>query len=160
VRSEAYRRSKEELSEPIQSLPTPAAASITPDERMMVVETVGSVCWLAMDAAWMLNWRVAATLLAAPCLLAHLLLFRFTPRTAVAMAVTASMFCWVGMNGAWMLGDMWNVPTLLAAAKLFCVTATALLVFAFSKSRWRPEAQALLFAGFRRLRVAFLRPKP
>jgi len=55
VRSEAYRRSKEELSEPIQSLPTPAAESITPDERMMVVETVGSVCWLAMDAAWMLN---------------------------------------------------------------------------------------------------------
>jgi len=95
---------------------------------MMVVETVGSVCWLAMDAAWMLNWRVAATLLAAPCLLAHLLLFRFTPRTA--------------------------------AAKLFCVSATALLVFAFSRSRWRPEAQALLFAGFRRLRVAVLRPKP
>jgi hypothetical protein len=31
---------------------------------------------------------------------------------------------------------------------------------AFSKSRWRPEAQALVFAGFRRLRFAFLRPKP
>lgn len=127
---------------------------------MMVAETVGSVCWLAMDAAWMLNWRAAATLLAAPCVLAHLLLFRFTPRTAVAMAVTASMFCWVGMNAAWMLGDMWTVPALLSGAKLLCANATALLVFAFSKSRWRPEAQALLFAGFRRLRVAFLRPKP
>ena len=127
---------------------------------MMLAETVGSVCWLAMDAAWMLNWRAAATLLAAPSVLAHLLLFRFTPRTAVALAVTASMFCWVGMNAAWMLGDLWTVPALLGGAKLFCATATALLLFAFSKSRWRPEARALLFAGFRRLRLAFLRPKP
>lgn len=125
----------------------------------MVVETVGSVCWLAMDAAWMLSWRAAATLLAVPCVLAHVLLFRFTPRSAVAMAVTASMFCWVGMNAAWMLGDTWNAPPLLTVAKLFCATATALLIVAFSRSRWRPEAQALLFAGFRRLRLAFLRPK-
>lgn len=126
---------------------------------MMVAETVGSVCWLAMDAAWMLNWRAAATLLAASCLLAHLLLFRFAPRSVVALAVTASMFCWVGMNATWMLGDMWTVPPLLAVARIFCAAATALLVFAFSQSRWRPEARALLFAGFRRLRVAFLRPK-
>jgi len=148
------------LSEPIQSLSAPAVASISPDERMMVVETVGSVCWLAMDAAWMLGWRAAATLLAVPCVLAHLLLFRFTSRTVVAIAVTGSMFCWVGMNAAWMLGDVWNVTALLTIAKLFCLTATALLIVAFSKSRWRPEARALLFAGFRRLRVSFqARPK-
>ena len=61
----------------------------------MVVETVGSVCWLAMDAAWMLGWRAAGTLLAVPCVLAHLLLFRFTPRTVVAIGVTVSMFCLV-----------------------------------------------------------------
>ena len=148
------------MSEPIQSLPAPAAANISPDERMMVVETVGSVCWLAMDAAWMLGWRAAATLLVVPCVLAHLVLFRFTPRTVVAIAVTASMFCWVGMNAAWMLGDVWNVTALLTIAKLFCLTATTLLIVAFSKSRWRPEARALLFAGFRRLRLTFqARPK-
>jgi len=66
---------------------------MTAAARMMVAETVGSVCWLAMDAAWMLSWRGAATQLAALCLLAHLLLFRFTPRSVVAMAVTASMSC-------------------------------------------------------------------
>jgi len=147
------------LSEPIQSLPAPAVESMTAPAQMMVAETVGSVCWLAMDAAWMLSWRGAATLLAALCLLAHLLLFRFTPRSVVAMAVTASMCCWVGMNAAWMLSDMWTIPGLLVVAKLACVTATALLIVALSRSRWRPEAQALLFAGFRRLRVAVLRPK-
>jgi len=63
------------------------------------------------------------------------------------------------MNAAWMLSDMWTIPGLLVVAKLACVTATALLIVALSRSRWRPEAQARLFAGFRRLRVAVLRPK-
>jgi len=132
-----------------------AAEQATADSRMMVAETVGSVCWLAMDAAWMLNWRAAATALAVPCLVAHLLLFRFTQHTLVALAVTASMNCWLAMNAAWMLGDIWVIATLLAVAKLFCGTATALLMVAFSQSRWRPEARLLLFAGFRRLRLAF-----
>jgi hypothetical protein len=131
----------------------------TADERTLIVETVGSVCWLAMDAGWMLGWRAAATALIAPCLLAHLLLFRSTPRTVVAVTVTASMNGWLAMNAAWMLGDIWAVPALLAAAKVLCATATALLVVAFSRSRWRPEARLLLFAGFRRLRLAF-QPRP
>jgi hypothetical protein len=128
---------------------------------MLIAETVGSVCWLAMDAAWMLGWRAAATALVVPCLVAHLLLFRYTHRTLVALTVTASMNCWLAMNAAWMLGDIWAVAGLLAAAKLLCGAATALLIVAFSQSRWRPEARLLLFAGFRRLRVAFqARPKP
>jgi hypothetical protein len=126
----------------------------------MIVETVGSVCWLAMDAGWMLGWRGVATALVVPCLAAHLLLFRFTHRTIVAMAVTASMNCWLGMNAAWMLGDIWSIANLLALAKILCVAATVLLILAFSKSRWRPDARLLLFAGFRRLRLAFQdRPK-
>jgi hypothetical protein len=107
----------------------------------------------------MLGWRAAATALIGPCLLAHLLLFRFAPRRIVAITVTASMNCWLAMNAAWMLGDIWGLPGLLAAAKLLCVAATALLIVAFSQSRWRPEARLLLFAGFRRLRLAF-QPRP
>ena len=128
---------------------------------MLVVETLGAVCWLAMDAGWMLGWRLFATILVLPCLVAHALLFRCTPRTIVALAVTASMTCWLGMNAAWMLADLWAVPGLLVVAKVVCVVATALLMLAFSKSRWRPEARLLLFAGFRRLRLAFQEwPKP
>jgi hypothetical protein len=142
----------QELSEPPLS---------NPASRELVTETVGSICWLAMDAAWMLGWRAAATVLIVPCLLGHLLLFRYTPRTLVAITVTASMNCWLAMNAAWMLGDLWAVAYLLAVAKFFCLTATALLALAFSQSRWRPEARQLLFAGFRRLRLAFQpRPKP
>jgi hypothetical protein len=127
---------------------------------MLVVETVGSVCWLAMDAAWMLGWRPLATLLVVPCVVGHLLLFRFGPRSAAAIAVTASMNCWLGMNAAWMLADVWAIAPLLAVAKLLCLAATILLVVAFSNSRWRPEAGRRLFAGFRRLRLAFQeRPK-
>jgi hypothetical protein len=42
------------------------------DERTLVVETVGSVCWLAMDAAWMLGdiWGLPALLTAAKALCA------------------------------------------------------------------------------------------
>src|SRR5262245_59972492 len=102
---------------------------------MLVVETAGSVCWLAMDAAWMLGWRPLATLLVVPCLVAHALLFRFTPRTVVAIAVTASMNCWLGMNAAWMLGDVWTIASMLFVAKLLCLAATILLIVAFSNSR-------------------------
>jgi len=145
-----------------RTLAQPAGAgNDAADERTLVVETVGSVCWLAMDAAWMLGWRAAATALIVPCVLAHLLLFRFAPRTIVAMTVTASMNCWLGMNAVWMLGDIWALPCLLAVAKALCGAATTLLIIAFSQSRWRPEARLLLFAGFRRLRLAFQpRPRP
>jgi hypothetical protein len=127
---------------------------------MHVVETVGAICWLAMDAAWMLGWRPVATFLALPCLVAQLLLFRFTQRTVVGMAVTGSVTGWLGMNITWMLGDIWLMPRLLVASRVFCMTATALLLLAFSKSEWRPHAQARLFAGFRRLRIVLhARPK-
>ncbi len=125
----------------------------------MTAETVGSVCWLAMDAAWMLGWHAAATALVVPGVLAHLLLFRWLPRTVVAFAVSASMACWLGMNAAWMLSEIWALPALLVTAKVLCGTATGLLLLAFSQSRWRPAARMRLFAGFRRLRVAF-QPRP
>ena len=146
------------MSEPNQSTSAPREGAER-DSRELVTETVGSICWLAMDAAWMLGWRAAATALIAPCLAAHLLLFRFAPRTVVGVAVTTSMNCWLAMNAVWMLGDIWAVASLLAVAKLLCVSATALLIVAFSQSRWRPEARLLLFAGFRRLRLTF-QPRP
>jgi hypothetical protein len=62
---------------------------------------------------------------------------------------------WRAMNATWMLGDIWALPALLTAAKALCAAATVLLIVAFSQSRWRPEARLLLFAGFRRLRLAF-----
>jgi hypothetical protein len=153
---------REALSDPTQLSQAPAPAESSPaDSQMHVVETVGAICWLAMDATWMLGWRPVATLLAVPCLVAQLLLFRFTPRTTVAMAVTGSVTGWLGMNITWMLGDLWLLSGLLVAARCLCVTATGLLILAFSRSEWRPHAQARLFAGFRRLRIVLqARPKP
>jgi hypothetical protein len=143
------------LAEAAQSSTSAGVPDRAADSRLAVVETIGAVCWLAMDATWMLGWRAAATLLVVPCLVAHLLLFRFTPRSFIAVVVTGSMTGWLTMNAAWMLGDMWAVGGFLVLAKCLCATASALLIVAFSKSHWRPEAQALFFAGFRRLRVSF-----
>jgi hypothetical protein len=128
---------------------------------MHVIETVGAICWLAMDSTWMLGWRPVATLLALPCLAAQLLLFRYAARSLVVLAVAGSVTGWLAMNITWMLGDMWALPGMLVAARVFCLAATALLILAFSRSAWRPHAQARLFAGFRRLRFVLLtRPKP
>lgn len=143
------------MAEAAQPSASAGVRDLVADSRLAVVETVGAVCWLAMDATWMLGWRAAATVLVLPCLAAHLLLFRFTPRTFIAMVVTGSMTGWLTMNAAWMLGDMWSVAGFLVLARCLCAIAAALLIVAFSKSHWRPEAQSLFFAGFRRLRVAF-----
>jgi len=130
------------------------------EHRSIVVETIGSVSWLAMDAAWLFAWNTLAAGLAVPCVVANLLLFRYTKTSKAGMAVTASMNGWLLMNVAWMLGDVWEKPNLLVAAKVFCALATFLLFVAFSTSKWRLEAAVVLFAGFRRLRFAFQeRPK-
>jgi hypothetical protein len=127
------------------------------DQRMLFWETLGSVLWLLMDACWMLGWAFPAAALIAPCLAANLMVFRYTPRTWAIMAVTASMNCWLAMNVVWMVGDLWAVPVLLSAARVFLAVACALLLFAFSHSRWRPEAREAVLAGFRRLRIGLPR---
>jgi len=156
----AYVLRQSELSQPTTAaspgFETPSAA----DPRMLFWETLGSVLWLLMDGCWMLEWGVPAAVLIAPCLAANLMVFRYTPRTSAILAVTASMNCWLAMNIAWMIDDLWTVPPLLIAARAFLAVACALLLFAFSNSRWRPEARAAVMAGFRRLRFGLPRKPP
>ena len=125
------------------------------DVQPHVAETMGSLCWLAMDAAWMLQWRTLATILVVPSVVAHLWLFRRGSTSLVTVCVTASLNCWLGMNALWMLSDLWSRPPLLMAAKVFSALAAALIVVAFFASQGRPEARSLVFRGFRRIRVAF-----
>ena len=125
------------------------------DVKGPVVETMGSLCWLAMDAAWMLQWRFLATILVVPSLVAHLWLFRRGSTGLVTFCVTASLNCWLGMNALWLLSDLWDRPALLIAAKVFSALAVAFIIVAFFASHGRPAARSLVFGGFRRVRVTF-----
>lgn len=120
---------------------------------MLFWETLGSVLWLLMDGGWMLGWEVAAFALILPCVAANLMVFRHTPRVVPVLAVTAAMNCWLGMNVIWMVADLRGMPSLLVVARVFLAAGCGLLLFAFSASRWRPDARAALLARFRRLRV-------
>lgn len=120
---------------------------------MLFWETLGSVLWLLMDGGWMLGWDVAAFALILPCVAANLMVFRHTPRFPAILAVTAAMNCWLGMNVFWMVADLREIPSLLIVARVFLAVACGLLLFAFSSSRWRPEARKAVLARFRRLRI-------
>lgn len=120
---------------------------------MLLWETVGSVLWFLMDACWMLDWKLAASALVIPCVTANLMVFPYTPRLPAILAVTAAMNCWLAMNVGWMLDDLWDIPSLMTAARVFLVMGLALLLAAFAASRWRPETRAAVLAGFRRLRI-------
>lgn len=126
--------------------------------RLLVLETLGSVFWLLMDAGWMLGWPVVATLFIVPSLSTQLLVLLHTPRQWVPMGVAASVLLWLAMNVSWMLGEVWNLPALLPVARASFALAVAAFGVAFWKSRWHPEARLLLLASFRRLRTG-LRPR-
>jgi len=122
--------------------------------RLVVAETIGSVCWFLMDASWMFGIPVTAIPFAVLTIATSLLVFRYTERALSQMLVTAAMASWASMNVCWMLNDMkyWD-GGLTVAAVFFGVGALCLLGAVVSAKRSMEPIQAII-ARFRRLRMS------
>jgi hypothetical protein len=118
---------------------------------LVVVETIGSIAWFAMDACWLLGARTPALVLAAPTLVLALLTFRYVSSRWPARLVTAAMAAWVMMNVLWMANDLGVVPWGEAAAKGCLALGAALVMLAFTLGRG--ETLGALAGRLRRMRL-------
>lgn len=121
--------------------------------RLVVVETISSVCWFLMDASWMFGLPMIAKVMAILTIATSLLVFKFTERAAAPMLVTAAMTSWAVMNVFWMLNDLttWNGG--LGVAQLFFVIGVVCLLGAMVTARHSTEPVLAVIARFRRLRI-------
>ena len=128
--------------------------AIAPErEKLVLVETVGSVLWFLMDGFWMLNQAGAAKLMVLPTLVVNLIAFRYTPRSLSQYAVVAAMNAWLVMNICWMVGDLDKDPRPLAIARVMFALGVGLLALAVGRNAMHPERLRQVLAHFRRVRM-------
>lgn len=127
--------------------------------RLIVVETIGSVCWFLMDASWMFGIPSTAMLFAVFTIGASLLVFRYTERLASQMLVTAAMAAWASMNVCWMLNDLKIWDGGLTVAKVFFVLGAICLTSAVLTAKRSMEPIQAIIARFRRLRLSTRKDK-
>jgi hypothetical protein len=121
--------------------------------RLVLLETVGSLCWFLMDGCWMLGLGGFARAFAVPTVVTQLVAFRYTDRSLVELAITGSVNCWVAMNVLWMFGDLEDRPGLFAAARVAFGAGLGLLVVAALRARSAAAVVRRALGRFRRLRV-------
>lgn len=145
--------SDQENKYPMTNTPDPGPASNDPATKLLVIETICSVCWFVMDASWMFGLSKMAIVLAVLTIASNLLVFRFAERTASYLLVTAAMTFWASMNVCWMLNDLKVWAAGLTVAAVFFVLGTLSLIAAFASARSNRETLNAIIARFRRLRV-------
>ena len=121
--------------------------------RLALVETLGSVLWFIMDGFWMLSQTLPAKGMVAPTLAVNLLVFRYTERSFSQYCVVAAMNSWLLMNICWMLGDLDKDPRPVAVAQMMFALGMLLLLLAVAKNVRHPERLVKGLTRFRRLRM-------
>lgn len=121
--------------------------------KLVVIETVSSVCWFIMDASWMFGLSTAAMILAAFTIGTNLLVFRWAERSASYLLVTSAMTFWASMNVCWMLADIKVWAGGLTFAAVFFGLGALSLISAFLAAKGNRETIDAIIARFRRLRV-------
>ncbi len=127
--------------------------------RLIVVETIGSVCWFLMDASWMFGISITAKILAVFTVAASLMVFRYTERAWSQMLVTAAMAAWASMNVCWMLHDLKSWDSGLSVAAVFFAVGAMCLVTAVLFAKRSMEPIQAIIERFRRLRSSVRKKK-
>ena len=122
-------------------------------EKLVLVETVGSVLWFIMDGFWMLNQAMPAKTMVSPTLFVNLLVFRYTKHSFSQFCVVAAMNSWLVMNICWMVGDLDKDPRPVAVARIMFALGMLLLAMAVARDAMHPERLPKVLARFRRLRI-------
>ena len=122
-------------------------------DKLVIVETTGSVLWFIMDGFWMLNQTLLAKAMVLPTLLLNLLVFRYTRRSFSQYSVVAAMNSWLLMNICWMIGDLDKDPRAVSGARVMFALGIVLLALAVGRNAMHPERLTKVLAQFRRLRT-------
>jgi hypothetical protein len=121
-------------------------------EKLMLVETVGSVLWFVMDGFWMLNQAFPAKAMVLPTLAVNLFVFRYTKQSFAQFSVVAAMNSWLLMNILWMAGDLNKDPGPLVGARVMFALGIVLLALAVIINGAERERLTKALTAFRRLR--------
>ena len=127
--------------------------TIEQQDKLVLVETIGSVLWFIMDGFWMLNQAFAAKAMVIPTFVVNLLVFRYTKRSFSQYSVLAAMNSWLLMNVCWMVGDLDKDPRPITAARVLFALGIGLLGLAVGRDAMHPERLTKVLAHFRRLRI-------
>ena len=121
-------------------------------DKLVLVETIGSVLWFMMDGLWMLNQALGAKAMVLPTLAVNLFVFRYTKHSFSQISIVAAMNSWLIMNIFWMLGDLDKDPRLIGIARVTFLAGMILLGLAIGRDAFDPERRMQVLARFRRLR--------
>lgn len=123
------------------------------NDKLSRTDLALSICWMGVDAGWMLKWNLLALAFIVPTLLLAALTFYYTERELDAMCVTAAMASWAVMSCAWFAGDVgwWAAGQAVATVCLAICVGTLLFVGARHKLARETARSAL--DRFRRLRL-------
>ena len=122
-------------------------------DKLVLIETVGSVLWFIMDGLWMLNQALPAKAIVLPTLAINLLAFRYTKRSFSQYAVVAAMNSWLLMNICWMVGDLDKDPRPVTVARVMFAVGVVLLTLAVGRDAMHPKRLTKVLCHFRRLRI-------
>src|SRR5215218_3331684 len=98
--------------------------TIEQQDKLVLVETIGSVLWFIMDGFWMLNQAFAAKAMVIPTFVVNLLVFR------------------------WMVGDLDKDPRPITAARVLFALGIGLLGLAVGGDAMHPERLTKVLAHF------------
>lgn len=122
-------------------------------EKLAFSETVGSILWFFMDAAWMFEISFLAKVLITPTVLVNLSGFRYTERKLTGFFVTVAMNAWLIMNIFWMVSDLNKVDSLLIVARVMFIVGIGFLIAAIAKTGLDYQLLLEMLSRFRRLRI-------
>lgn len=131
--------------------------NLNPNERYLplskdALDTVNSLTWFLMDAFWMVGATQIALAFILPTVLTGICLL-YTERRPTVFWINVAINCWIGMNTFWMLGDLFEMPEALTAARVTFGLGLVAIGIAVKKSEDLRET----FSHFRRFRVLKIR---
>jgi hypothetical protein len=122
-------------------------------ERLILFETMNTVCWILLDIAWLMQMRTSAMAMAVPTVLTCIPIFFYSEKTAPNLLVNGAIASWACMNATWIMHDFKVLSWGFAAAKCFAAAEILLLVAAFLGSRPRKDLLFAVMARLRRVRI-------
>lgn len=113
-----------------------------------ILDTINSIFWFLMDAAWMLEVFGMAYLCILPTVLTGLALLYVERRRAV-FYINLAINCWIWMNTLWMLSETLETDALLNVSRALFSAGVIFIIMAAKNSESLQET----FSHFKRFRV-------
>lgn len=119
-----------------------------PGRKKNILETLNSIAWFSMDAAWMLEFNTGAIGLIFPTFLSGLILCFMEDKKSLTL-INISILSWICMNVSWMLSELYTKKYFLLGAKIFLTIGILCMGAGIYFSNNRSEA----FFHFKRSRI-------